>query len=82
MVRVLSTMLQLKTFHSERKFTKGAYKMNIEKTLQLVCTVFGAVAITLALPELTYYAPPIHIIMYTAGIIIGGAGVRAIIRGR
>lgn len=55
--------------------------MNIEKTLTLFCTVAGAVVITLSLPELLYYSPPIHVIAYTAGIIIGGAGIRSILKG-
>ena len=55
--------------------------MNIEKAMQLICTVAGAVAITLSLPELLYYSPPIHVIFYTFGIIIGGAGMRSILRG-
>jgi hypothetical protein len=60
----------------------GGSVMNIYRMLTLTCTVAGAVLITLALPELLYYAPPIHIIAYTAGIIIGGAGVRSILKGR
>mgnify|MGYP003114909795 CR=1 len=55
--------------------------MNIEKMLQLICTVAGAVAITISLPELLYYAPPIELIAYTTGIIIGGAGIRSFLRG-
>ena len=55
--------------------------MNIEKFLQLICIVAGAVAITISLPELVYYAPPIYLIAYTTGIIIGGAGIRSILRG-
>jgi len=56
--------------------------MNIYRLLTLTCTVAGAVLITLALPELLHYAPPIHVIAYTAGVIIGGAGVRSILKGR
>ena len=55
--------------------------MNIEKMLQLICIVAGAVAITLSLPELLYYAPPIDVIAYTTGIIIGEAGIRSVLRG-
>ena len=55
--------------------------MNIERLLQLLCIVGGAVAITLSLPELLYYAPPIEVAAYTTGIIFGGAGIRSILRG-
>ena len=55
--------------------------MNTEKMLQLICIVAGAVAITLSLPELLYYAPPIDVIAYTSGIIVGGAGIRSFLRG-
>lgn len=55
--------------------------MTIEKMTQLICTVAGAVAITLSLPELLYYAPPIEVVAYTGGILIGGAGVRSTLRG-
>lgn len=53
----------------------------LEKFLTLICTVAGAISVTLALPELIYYAPPMYVIMYTVGIIVGGAGIRAILKG-
>jgi hypothetical protein len=55
--------------------------MTLEKILTLSCTVLGAVSITISLPELLYYAPPIHVIGLVAGIIVGGAGVRSILKG-
>jgi hypothetical protein len=53
----------------------------IENTLKLVCAVGGAVLVTLALPELLDYAAPMAVMAYTAGIIVGGAGIRSILRG-
>jgi hypothetical protein len=55
--------------------------MTLEKILTLSCTVLGAVSITISLPELLYYAPPIHVIGLVAGVIVGGAGVRSILKG-
>jgi len=53
----------------------------IEKTLTLVCAVGGAVAITLALPDLWFHAPPMAVIVYTVGIVVGSAGIRSILKG-
>jgi len=52
----------------------------MEKFLQLVCIVAGAVGLTLSVPELLYYAPPIHVIMFASSIIFGGAGIRALLK--
>jgi hypothetical protein len=53
----------------------------IDKTLKLVCTIGGAVFVTLALPELMYDAAPIAVIMYTVGIVLGGSGIYSFLRG-
>lgn len=52
-----------------------------ENALKLICTVGGAVLVTLALPELLYYAAPIDVMAYTGGIVLGGLGIHSILRG-
>jgi hypothetical protein len=52
-----------------------------KNTLKLVCTVGGAVLVTLALPELMAYAAPIDVIVYTGGLAISAMGIVSILRG-
>lgn len=53
----------------------------LEKMLTLGCIAFGVFLITVHLPELLYYAAPVHVVAYTVGLLLGGAGVRAILKG-
>lgn len=52
----------------------------MEKLLTLTTLIFGAVGITLTLPELMYYAAPMHVILYTTSLVFGLAGVRAVLK--
>jgi len=48
-----------------------------DKAMNFLCAAGGAMFLTLSLPELLYYAPPIVVITYTGGFILLAISIKA-----
>ena len=53
----------------------------LERILTLSCTVIGVFLVTVSMPELLYYSPPMDVLAFGIGIVVGSAGIRAILKG-
>lgn len=65
-------------------YMKYNKEMNMTKRnlIPNLITVIGAVVIlTLSVPELVYYAPPIHVILFAVALVLGQAAIRNLIGG-
>jgi len=51
-----------------------------EKLSEIFLLIAGVVCITLAMPDMVYYAPPMIVIIYTVGILSVLYGVKRIVR--
>ena len=52
----------------------------IEKALTLATIIGGTVGLAICVPELLYYAPPIHVAMFGVSLVLVMAGIRSIVR--
>tara|TARA_R100001079_G_C4344833_1_gene108520 strand:+ start:68 stop:235 length:168 start_codon:yes stop_codon:yes gene_type:complete len=50
-----------------------------EKLGEIFLLIVGVVCITLAMPDMVYYAPPMTVIIYTVGILSVLYGVKRLI---
>lgn len=53
-----------------------------EKLGEIFLLIVGVVCVTLAMPDMVYYAPPMIVIMYTVGILSVLYGVKRLIARR
>lgn len=51
-----------------------------EKLGEIFLLIVGVVCVTLAVPDMVYYAPPMIVIIYTVGILSVLYGVKRIVR--
>jgi len=51
-----------------------------EKLGEIFLLIVGVVCVTLATPDMVYYAPPMIVIIYTVGILSVLYGVKRIVR--
>lgn len=54
----------------------------IEKALTLIAVVGGTLLTYMAGSDIYYSAPPVALIAYTVGVLVLGAGIRSIVKGK
>ena len=54
----------------------------IEKSLTLMCVIAGTLLTYMAGDSITYMVGYIDLLAYTAGVLIMGAGIRSVMKGK